>query len=106
MGLRIRIRAHLSRKVKRRALKLMNIETEVQQDGDNLLSIKASADAELMDRASFAMNHKFVRFTFSEQFVCNIVEGIHSENRSHGSLNLTFSDNFVRFETNLAHNVA
>ena len=48
MGLRIRIRAHLSRKVKRRALKLMDIETKVQQNGDNLLSIKASADAELM----------------------------------------------------------
>ena len=105
MGLRIRIRAHLSRKVKRRALKLMDIQTEVQQNGDNLLSIKASADAELMDRASFAMNQKLVRFTFSQQFVCDIVEGIHSENRSHSRFNLTFSDKFIRFERNLAHDV-
>ena len=61
MGLRIRIRAHLSGKVERRPLKLMDIQTEVQQNGDNLLSIKASANAELMDRASFAMNQKLVR---------------------------------------------
>ena len=83
----------------------MNIEPEIQQNGNNLLRIEASAYTELVHRTFLTMYHKFERLFVTHQLISHIIEGIGPENRSDSILDRTFSEFFLMIEADLFHKI-
>ena len=98
MGLGIRVSAHFCSEIKCRSLEFVDIESEIEQDGHDFLSIETAADTELVNRTAFAVDHQVVRLIFSEQFICNIVETVGSVNRRHSILDGVFADGHIRID--------
>ena len=73
MEVDIRVGADLCSQVEHMSVKLVRIETYVQQHRHYLLSVSTDSQAELMYRAFLAVYHEVERLVLAEKLVCDII---------------------------------
>ena len=73
MKVDIRVSTYLCSQVEHMSVKLMRIETYVQQHRHYLLCVRTDSQAELMYRAFLTVYHKVERLVLAQKLICYVI---------------------------------